>query len=151
MRIALIASLFLASLLSGCGSQPGVTITVGTQSIPMVLRSTSRITAWGQGEHGDAVPMDIPLTIVRASLPLTLQIEAGQGASLVKGWLYDKAAPTPTGGPTEEFTLPGRTGTYSLRTVVAGRTYEVIVNVVWSGFLVRGEETRAFRLKIEAP
>ena len=151
MRIALIASLLLASLLAACGSQPGVTISVGAQSIPTVLSSTSRITAWGHGETGDAFPRDIPLTAIRGSLPVTLKVEAGQGSSLVRGWLYDKEAPTPTGGPAEEFTLQGRTGTYALRTIVVGRTYEVIVNVVWSGLLVRGEETHAFRLRIEAP
>jgi hypothetical protein len=81
---------------------------------------------------------------------VTLQVDAGQGASQIRGWLYDIDTPTQTGSPAEEFTLQGRTGSASLRSASVGRTYEVVINVVWSGLLVRGEETHAFRLKIEA-
>lgn len=151
MRVVPFASLLLAILLSACGSQPGIAVSVGQQSIPMVLSSTSRLTAWVLGEHGDAFPRDIPVTTVRTSLPVMLKVEAGQGASVIRGWLYDKEAPTPTGGPSEEFNLPGRTGTYAARTIVVGRTYEIVVNVMWSGLLVSGEETHVFRLKVEAP
>lgn len=56
----------------------------------------------------------------------------------------------PAGGPNEEFRAQGRTGAYALKSLVAGRTYEFLVNVKWSGVLVRGEETHAFRLRIEA-
>jgi hypothetical protein len=151
MRVAPFAALLLATLLSACGSQPGIAVSVGQQSIPMVLSSTSRLTAWVSGEHGDAFPREIPVTTVRTSLPVMLKFEAGQGASAIRGWLYDKEAPTPAGGPSEEFTLPGRTGAYAPRTIVVGRTYEIVVNVMWSGLLVSGEETHVFRLKIEGP
>lgn len=151
MRMLPLAALLLTTLLTACGSQPGITVSIGTQSVPMVLSSTSRITAWGAGETGDAFPREIPLTTVGPSLPVMLQFEAGQGASAIRGWLYDAEAPTPSGGPIEEFTLQGRTGAYAPRTISVGRTYEVMVNVMWSGLLVRGEETHAFRLKIERP
>lgn len=151
MRMVPLASLLLTALLSACGSQPGIAVSVGQQSIPMVLSSTSRLTAWVSGEHGDAFPREIPVTIVRSSPPVTLKFEAGQGASVIRGWLYDKAAPTPAGGPSEEFTLQGRTGAYAPRTIMVGRTYEVVVNVMWSGLLVSGEETHVFRVKVEAP
>jgi len=151
MRSVPLASLLLATLLGACGSQPGVRVTVADQNIPTVLASASRITAWGYGEHGDAFPTELPLSTVRASTPVTLTIEAGQGASEIRGWLYDKDAPSATGGPTEEFDLHGRSGTYTSRTIVAGRTYEVVVNVKWTGLLVQGEETHAFRLTVAAP
>lgn len=153
MRMVPLAALLLAALLSACGSQPGIAVSVGQQSIPMVLSSTSRLTAWVSGEHGDAFPQEeeIPVTTVRTSLPVMLKFEAGQGASAIRGWLYDKEAPTPAGGPSEEFTLQGRTGAYAPRTIMVGRTYEVVVNVMWSGLLVSGEVTHVFRLKIEAP
>jgi hypothetical protein len=82
---------------------------------------------------------------------VTLKVEAGQSASVIRGWLYDREVPTPAGGPSEEFTLPGRTGAYAPRTIVLGRTYEIVVNVMWSGLLVSGEETHVFRVKVEAP
>lgn len=69
---------------------------------------------------------------------------------MIRGWLYDKEAPKPDGGPSEEFNLPGRTASYAPRTIVIGRTYEIVVNVMWSGVLVSGEETHVFRLKLVA-
>jgi hypothetical protein len=151
MRVLRPTALLLAVLLSACGSQPGIAVSIGQQSIPMALSSTSRLTAWGSGEHGDAFPREIPVTTVRTSLPMMLKFEAGQGASAIRGWLYDKEAPTANGGPSEEFNLPGRTGAYAPRTIVAGRTYEIVVNVMWSGVLVSGEQTHLFRVKVEAP
>lgn len=115
----------------------------------MVPSSTSRLTLWVSGEHGDFFPREIPVTTIRTSLPVMLKFEAGQGATTIRGWLYDKEVPF--GGPSEEFTLPGRTGAYAPRIIVVGRTYEIVVNVMWSGVLVSGEETHVFRLKIEAP
>jgi hypothetical protein len=64
MRMLPLAALLLTTLLTACGSQPGITVSIGKQSIPMVLSSTSRITAWGAGETGDAFPREIPLTTV---------------------------------------------------------------------------------------
>jgi hypothetical protein len=113
------------------------------------MSSATRITAWGAGEHGDAFPRDIPLSTVPASAGMTLQFEAGPGASAIKAWMYDKDSPTATGTPNEEFSTQGRTGAYALKALVTGRTYEFLVNVKWSGFLVSGEETHAFRLRIE--
>lgn len=144
-------ALLLAVVVTACGSQPGIRVSVGQQSIPTVLSSTSRLTLWVAGEHGDWFPGDIPVTAVRTSRPATLKFEAGQGASRIRGWLYDKEAPTPGGGPSEQFNLPGRTGAYAPRTIVVGRTYEIVVNVMWSGVLVSGEETHVFRVKVEAP
>lgn len=115
----------------------------------MVLTSTSRSAVWGAGETGDAAVGEIPLTTVRTPLPVTLKFDATEGASAIRGWLYD--TPMPSGGPIEEFVVQGRTGTYAPRTFVAGRTYKVVVNVMWSGLLVRGEVTHAFRLKVEGP
>lgn len=80
-----------------------------------------------------------------------LKFEAGQGASDIRGWIYDVDAPTPSGGPLEEFTIPGRTGAHAARSIVPARTYEVMVNVRWSFFVTGGEETHRFRLRVEPP
>jgi hypothetical protein len=150
MRIVSVAALLIATLLGACGSQPDLTVSVGSQRLPIVLTSASKVTGWWSGETGDAFPMDIPLSTLRAVAPLTLQFDAGQGASDINVWLYDKDAPS-SSGPTDEFVLHGRTGTYAPRTISVGHTYEILVNVKWSGLLVHGEVTHVFRLKLETP
>lgn len=145
-----LAAFLVAAVFMACGTQPGISASVGSQSIPMVMSSATRITAWGAGEHGDAFPRDIPLTTVQFSAGATLRFEAGQGASEIRAWIYDKDRPAAAGGPSEEFSAHGRTGAYALKSLVAGRTYEFLVNVKWSGFLVSGEETHAFRLRVQA-
>jgi hypothetical protein len=151
MRIAPVAALLISTLLGACGSHPDLTVSAASQHLPIVLVSASKVTGWWSGEHGDAFPSDIPLTTVRTAIPLTLQFDAGQGASDIDVWLYDKDSPSSGGGPTEEFTVHGRAGAYASRTIKVGHTYEILANVKWSGLLVRGEVTHAFRLKIEAP
>lgn len=149
MRIVLVAAPLIATLLGACGSQPDLTVSVGSQRLPIVLASASKITGWWSGETGDAFPMDMPLSTLRAAAPVTLQFDAGQGASDINVWLYDKDTPSSGGGPTEEFVVHGRTGTYAPRTISVGHTYEILVNVKWSGLLVHGEVTYVFRLKLE--
>jgi hypothetical protein len=151
MRLVLPATALLATVLTACGSQPGISVSAGTQSIPMVAMSTTRITGWWLGEHGDAAWVERPLSVIRTSAPVTLRFAAGEGATEIRGWVYDTDRPSLSGGPIEEFSLPGRTGAYEPRAIAAGRTYEVVVNVKWSGLLVHGEETHAFRLRLEAP
>lgn len=148
VRTLPLALLLFASILGACGSQPGVSVFAGHERVPMVLVSTSRVTGWWAGEVGDAFPTELPLTTVRGADAVSLRFEAEPGASVITGVIYDKDAPSPTGGPTEQFTLRGRSGIYAPRTIVAGHTYEVMVDVAWSGLLVRGEETHAFLLKL---
>ena len=150
-KLPRVALLPLLALLVACGSAPGVTVAIGEQRIPTVLSSTSRLTAWGAGEVGDAFLRDIPLTTIHASPPVTLRLVSGPGATAIRGWLYDQGSPAADGGPLEQFTLAGGQGAYAPRSFAVGRTYEVMVNVAWSGLLVRGEETHVFRLRIEVP
>lgn len=114
----------------------------------MVLASTSERTACSTS-IGDAFPQNVPLTTVRAAKMPALRFEAGQSATGIRGWIYDVDSPTPSGGPIEEFTLPGRTGSYEPRSIVAARTYSVTVNVRWSLLVTRGEETHLFRVRVE--
>jgi len=104
----------------------------------MVLASSSEGTACSTS-IGDAFPQGVPLTIVRAATPVALHFEAGQGATEIRGWIYDIAAPTTTGGPNEEFTVPGRSGEYVSRSIVPNRTYRVLTNVRWSFLVTHGE------------
>jgi hypothetical protein len=123
MRLVLPATALLATVLTACGSQPGISVSA----------------------------VERPLSVIRTSAPVTLRFAAGEGATEIRGWVYDTDRPSLSGGPIEEFSLPGRTGAYEPRAIAAGRTYEVVVNVKWSGLLVHGEETHAFRLRLEAP
>jgi hypothetical protein len=149
MRSRLILCAILAAiLLASCGARPGVNVWVAGQTVPMVLSSTTEGTGCS-ASHGDAFPQDVPLTTVRAPTPVTLRFEAGEGATEIRGWIYDVDAPTPSGGPIEEFTVPGRSGEHAARLIVPARVYRVIVNVRWSFVVTRGEETHVFRLLIQ--
>ena len=116
----------------------------------MVVSSVTERTTCSS-THGDAFPQDPPLTTVRTPMPVTLNFEAGQGATSIRGVIYDVDALTPSGGPQEEFMVAGRTGTHTARLMVPGRTYQVLVNVPWSFFVTGGEETHVFRLRVEPP
>jgi hypothetical protein len=140
--------LLVAILLASCGGRPGLTVTIADETVPMVLGSTSEGTACSTS-IGDAFPKTLPLTIVRAAPPLALQFEAGQGASEIRGAIYDLAAPAASGGPNEEFSVAGRTGSYETRSLIAGRTYRVLVNVRWSFVVTHGEETHLFEVRLE--
>ncbi len=140
--------LLLAILLASCGGRPGVAVSIGGESVPMVLASTTEGTACSTS-HGDAFPQLAPLTTVRAVTPVALHFEAGQGATKIRGWIYDLDAQSQPGGPIEDFTLLGRSGAFEPRSMVASRTYSVTVNVVWSFVVRQGEETHLFRLRIE--
>ena len=145
-----LAVILLAILLASCGGTPSVLVTVAGETIPMALSSTTVRTGCS-AEHGDAFPRDIPLTIVRTRTPALLHIEAGQGATGIRGWIYDLDAPTASGLPLEEFTLSGRSGDHAATSIVAARTYSVLVNVTWSALVTGGEVTHVFRLRVEPP
>ena len=140
--------ILLAILVASCGGRPGVIVSIGGETVPMVLGSSSEGTACSTS-IGDAFPENVPLTTVHAATPVTLRFDAGQGATEIRGWIYDLEAPSPSGGPNEEFTVPGRSGTYETRSIVAARTYSITVNVRWSFVVTQGEETHLFRLRVE--
>ncbi len=142
-------ALLVGILVASCGGQPGISVTIATQQVPTVLSSTTTRTGCTT-EHGDAAfPQDLAVTSVRSSTPLSLRFEAGAGATEIRGWIYELDASKHLSGPIEEFTLPGRIGTYDARTIAFGRTYQIVVNVKWSALVSQGEETRAFRLTVE--
>jgi len=143
-----LALILFVIVLASCGSAPNVTVTIA--GVPMVLASTSVRTGCS-GEVGDAFPRDVPLTTVRAPTPAVIHVEAGEGATGTRGWIYDVEAPTASGGPIEEFTLAGRTGDHAAKSIVRERTYRVVVNVMWSSLVTSGEVTHVFRLRVEPP
>jgi hypothetical protein len=145
-RVPLLA-IFVAVLLASCGARPSVTVRVAGAPVPMVLASTTEGTACS-ASHGDAFPQDVPLTTVRGSTPVTIHVEADQGTE-IRGWIYDLDALSPSGGPTEQFTLPGRSGSYAVRSLVPARTYQVLLNVRWSFVLTQGEVSHLFRFRVE--
>jgi hypothetical protein len=148
-RLGLAVILF-AIVLASCGGAPNVTVTIAGMTVPIVLASTSVRTGCSS-EVGDAFPRDLPLTTVRGSTPAVIHVEAGQGATGTRGWIYDVEAPTASGGPLEEFTLSGRSGDHTSKSIVTARTYTVMVNVMWSSLVTSGEVTHVFRLRVEPP
>jgi hypothetical protein len=148
-RVPLALILFVI-VLASCGGAPNVTVTIAGVTVPMVLASTSVRTGCS-GEVGDAFPRDVPLTTVRAPTPAVIHVDAGEGATRTRGWIYDVEAPTVSGGPLEEFTLAGRTGDHAAKSIVRERTYTVVVNVMWSSPVTSGEVTHVFRLRVEPP
>lgn len=145
-----LTAILVAILLASCGGQPGVTVSVAGVTMPMILSSRTESTSCSTS-HGDAFPQTVPVTTVRVPTPVMLKFEAGQGASDIRGWIYDVDAPTPSGGPLEQFTIAGRAGAHTARSIVQARTYEILVNVRWSFFVTGGEETHVFRLRVEPP
>ncbi len=139
--------IFLAVLVASCGGRPGVTVSIDGQSVPTVLSSTTEGTPCSTS-HGDAFAQNIPLTTVRGSTPVTIRVEADQGAE-IRGWIYDLDAPSSSGRPNEEFTLPGRSGSYEVRSIIPARTYQVLVNVRWSFVVTQGEVTHLFKFRVE--
>jgi len=148
-RLAL-AGILAAILLASCGSRPDVTVSIASGTVRMLESSVTEGTRCSTF-HGDGFVRDVPLTTVRTATPVTIEVEAGQTATAIRGWIYDVDAPTPSGGPIEEFKLPGRNGAYEARSIVPARTYEVVVNVAWSALITRGEVTHVFRVRVEPP
>ena len=123
-------------------------VSIAGEPVPMVLASASEGTACSTS-IGDAFPQNVPLTTVRAAPPIALHFEAGQGATEIRGWIYDIAAPTATGGPNEEFTVRGRSGEYVLWSVVPDRTYRIVTNVRWSLLVTQGEVSHIFEIRVQ--
>ncbi len=142
-----LAVILFAILLASCAGTPSVIVSVAGETVPMVLSSTTVRTGCS-AEHGDTFPRDVPLTTVHAPTPAMLHIEAGQGATGIRGWIYDIDTPMASGGSIEEFTLSGRSGDHEARSIMPARTY-VVVNVIWSSLVTGGEVTHVFRLRFE--
>ena len=142
-----LAAVFLAILLASCSGRPTVIVSIGGATVPTTLASTTEGTACSTS-HGDAFPQNVPLTMVRGATPVTIHLEADQGTE-IRGWIYDLDAPSPSGGPNEEFTVPGRSGSYEVRSIVPARTYQVLVSVRWSFVFTRGEVSHLFKFQVE--
>ncbi|HKY51703.1 MAG TPA: hypothetical protein VJP45_10645 [Candidatus Limnocylindria bacterium] len=108
------------------------------------LEGTPCSTTIGDGPAGPQDPK-----IVRATPPVAIRVDTDPGAD-VRGWIYDIDAPTPSRGPLEEFTLLG-SGEYRSRSIVAARTYEVMVHVERSLLGFRNRVTHVFRMRVQPP
>lgn len=151
----------LAILLAACAARPDVAVTVPShqrvdaivtvagQRVDTVLSSTSERSAFS-GSVRDYAHKP-PVTVVRAAAPVSIHVATGQGTTGVRGWIYDVVAPTPEGGPIENFTLPGGGGAHESRSIAPGRTYLVAINLAWSALATSGEATYVFQVRVEPP
>lgn len=148
---AALATLLFGILVASCGGDPGLTVTIANQSVPTEFSSRSTRTACS-GVHGDGPAPSFVPTTVRASIPLSIRLEAGPGTTEIRGWIYElDASGQVRGNPIEQFSLPSRSGSVESRTMVAGHSYQVTVNATWSALISQGAETRTFRLAVAAP
>lgn len=144
-RILPLAGVLIAVLVASCGASPGLTVAVSGQAVPTTLTSRTDRTLCS-ASTGDAAVGDVPVTEVAPRPTLTLQ--GGGGTTGFQGAIYDVQEGAPIGVPIEEFTLSGATATYQLEHALAGKTYQVLVNVQWSFLVTSGSETHVFRLRI---
>lgn len=144
-----LVAILLAVLAASCSpGRASVTIAVAGELVPTQVVSSMEGTPCS-GTIGDG-PFDRRrVTIVRASTPIAIRVNA-EPSGHIRGWIYDTEAPTPSGGPLEEFVLSG-SGTHQSRSIVAARTYELVVNVERAVLGFRSAVTHAFRVRVESP
>lgn len=150
MRIANrapLAGILVAILLASCGGRPELTTSVNSEPVQMTRSSTTDRMGCS-GVHGDAFPRDVPVTSVSGPGPATLRFDAGGTATRIRAWIYDVDAPMPDGGPMQELTIRGGSGTHELGMLSQGRTYQFLVNVEWSALISSGEVSHVFRLRL---
>jgi hypothetical protein len=143
-----LTAIVLAILVASCGGRPSVTVSVAGETVPTLVTSTTEGTPCST-MHGDGPYPSRAPTIVRGPTPVAIRVDAEPGVR-IQVWIYDIEAPTASGGPLEEFTLTGG-GTYQSRSIVAARTYDVVVNVARSVLGFSSGVTHAFRVRVQSP
>jgi hypothetical protein len=144
-----LGAILLAILAASCSpGRSSVTVAVAGVVVPTQLVGTTEATPCSIS-HGDG-PFDTRVvTIVRASTPVSIRVDVAPGAE-IRGRIYDTEVRPPSSGPLEEFTLSD-SGTHQSRSMVAARTYEVIVSATRSVLGFRSEVGHAFRVRVEPP
>ena len=142
-----LAAILLAILVASCGGRPTVTVRVAGEIVATQVVSTMEGTPCS-GRVGDG-PFLPGETIVRAAAPVAIRVDTDSDTHVL-GWIYDLDAPTPSGGPLEEFTF-AVAGTHQSRSIVTGRRYQVVVNVGRSLLGFRSDVTHAFRMRVQPP
>ena len=149
-----LAAILLAVLIGSCGGRPSVTVMVAGTIVPTQVVSTTEGTPCS-ASHGDGpAPSRDPL-IVREPTPLAIRVDAEPGYQ-IRGRIYELDTSTPAlrllpaSGPLEEFTLTSGV-TYQSRSIVASRSYQVLVDVSRSVLGFRSEVGHAFRVRVEPP
>jgi len=61
-----LAAILVSILVASCGGRSGLTVSIASETVPMVLGSTTEGTARSTS-HGDAFPQNVPLTTVHGS------------------------------------------------------------------------------------
>jgi hypothetical protein len=148
-----LAGILLAIIVASCGGRPSVTVRVAGEIVPTQIGSSLDGTPCSTTVR-DA-PFLPPVTIVREPTPLEIRVDADPGYE-ISGWIYemDASAPVPrllpASGPLEEFTLVSGEA-YRSRSIVAARTYAVMVNVERSALGFRSEVSHLFGVRVEQP
>jgi hypothetical protein len=90
-----------------------------------------------------------PLTLVRATTPIRLDLLAGAEVDQIHGDIW--AGETMAGTPIESFTLTGAARSYTATELRPGGRYYIFVTIGWSRLLDRGDSSRAFLVDIASP
>ena len=144
-----LTAILLAILAASCSpGRASVTVAVAGEVVPTQVVGTTEATPCSMS-HGDGPFDPRVVTIVRGPTPIAIRVEVAPSAE-IRGWIYDTEAPTPSGGPLEEFTL-SNSGTHQSRSMMAARTYQVIVSATRSVLGLRSEVGHAFRVRVEPP
>lgn len=148
-----LAAILFAILIASCGGRPSVTVRVAGEIVPTQTGSSQEGTPCSMTVR-DA-PFGPPVTIVRGPTPLAIRVDVDPGYE-ISGWIYEMDASSPVprmlpaSGPLEEFTLVSGEA-YRSRSIVAGRTYAVMVNVERSALGFRSEVSYLFGVRVEPP
>lgn len=148
-RAPLIAIL-LTIVAASCTSRPGIDVSVsGVAAATTLVSQTERSLC--SATHGDAFPQTIPLTTVRTTAPVSTRFRSATFVSEIRGWVYEDRDGRPAGEPIEEFSIRGSEGEFVSKSIRPGATYNFLVNAAWGFAVSGGEETRAFRVRVDAP
>lgn len=144
-----LGTILLAILAASCSpGRSSVTVAVAGVVVPTQLVGTTEATPCSMTTADGPFDSRV-VTIIRAPTPIAIRVEVAPSAE-IRGRIYDTEVRPPSGGPLEEFTLSD-SGTHQSRSMVAARTYEVIVSATRSVLGFRSEVGHAFRVRVEPP
>ena len=121
--------------------RPEVALTISGTTVPG---------SSGNCRDGGACPPPVaPLTVVRTTTPVRLDFVAGNEVDQISAAIW--RGETMTASTIETFTLEGDARSRTTTRLEPGGRYYIIATIIWSRFLGRGVDSRAFLVEIAPP